>query len=253
MTHPTGSPHDFAWMLHPGRARRNNEDAVSVDTPTGIAVLADGMGGYKAGEVAAAMATSLCREHLAEWRRAQSGPIGADDWRAAMQACVAYANRAVFDAANGNPDYQGMGATLVMAALAAEGAWVGHIGDSRAYRLGAQGLSRLTRDHSLLQEQLDAGLITPEQAARSNYRNFVTRAIGVEAWVDLELHLHPVTAGDILLMCSDGVTDMLDDAAIAALLQTHDSLDEMAQSVVDAANAAGGKDNISVILIRIGG
>jgi serine/threonine protein phosphatase PrpC len=253
MNHPQSPPHAFAWALDPGRARRNNEDAVSVDAPTGIAVLADGMGGYNAGEVASAMATTLCREHLAEWRRSRAEPVADEAWRDAIQASVSYANRAIFDAANGNPQYQGMGATLVMAAVSGSGVWIGHIGDSRAYRHDGRVLSRLTRDHSLLQEQIDAGLITPQQAARSNYRNFVTRAVGVEAWVDLELHHQTVAPHDVLLLCSDGVTDMLDDATIASHLQRGDALDESAQGLVDAANAAGGKDNISVILIRIGG
>jgi PPM family protein phosphatase len=130
---------------------------------------------------------------------------------------------------------------------------VGHVGDSRAYRLRAGRLQQITRDHSLLQEQIDAGLITPEQAAFSANKNLVTRAVGVEDTVLLETHQHEVQAGDLYLMCSDGLSDMLDDASIAQLLQAHDSLESTGRALIDAANDAGGKDNISVILVRAPG
>jgi protein phosphatase len=130
---------------------------------------------------------------------------------------------------------------------------IGHIGDSRCYRLRGEKFEQLTRDHSLLQEQIDAGLITPEQAAFSANKNLVTRAVGVEDTVLLETHLHEVQPGDVFLMCSDGLSDMLDDASIAQVLQMHDSLAAAGTALIEAANDAGGKDNISVILVRASG
>jgi len=130
---------------------------------------------------------------------------------------------------------------------------VGHVGDSRAYRLRGGRLIQLTRDHSLLQEQIDAGLITPEQASFSANKNLVTRAVGVEDSVMLESHLHELLPGDTILLCSDGLSDMLDDARISSLLQSGETLEACARALIDAANEAGGKDNIAVILARVHG
>lgn len=244
---------EFAFALDTGRARKNNEDSVSLDIDTGVAVLADGMGGYNAGEVASGMATSIICSALSDWLRQQSSPAS-DAIAAAMTAAVDQANRAIFDAANGNPQFSGMGTTLVMAAVGTGGLLVGHVGDSRAYLLRDRQLQRLTRDHSLLQEQLDAGLITPAQAARSVNRNLVTRAIGVESEVALEVHEHVFADQDLLLLCSDGLTDMVEDEAIADVLcHTHPSLQAACDALVNVANAAGGRDNISVVLVRASG
>ena len=241
---------EFAFALDTGRARKNNEDSVALDTLTSVAVLADGMGGYNAGEVAAGMATSIVCSGLSKWLGQQSSPSTAA-LSAAMTEAVDQANRAIFDAANSNPQFSGMGTTLVMAAVSAGRLMVGHVGDSRAYRLREGQLQRLTRDHSLLQEQLDAGLITPAQAARSANRNLVTRAIGVDVDVALEVHEHELLEQDLLLLCSDGLTDMVDDEAIAGVLcHTHPSLQAACDALVNIANAAGGRDNISVVLVR---
>ena len=146
-----------------------------------------------------------------------------------------------------------MGTTLVAAVFREGQLRLGHVGDSRAYRWRASQLVQITRDHSLLQEQIDAGLITPEQAAFSANKNLVTRAVGVEDTVLLESHQHEVLAGDLYLMCSDGLSDMLDDATLAQMLQAHDALADMGRALIDAANEAGGKDNISLVLVRVGG
>ena len=244
---------EFASALDVGRARTNNEDSVALDAEAKVAVLADGMGGYKAGEVASGMATSLVCSSLVQWLRTRSVPTPRE-LAQAMGHCVDQANRAIFDASNGNPQYSGMGTTLVMVAVAGDQLVVGHVGDSRVYRLRGGQLQRLTRDHSMLQEQLDAGLITPAQAARSTNRNLVTRALGVEAEVTLESRDHSLMYDDLLLLCSDGLTDMVDDEGICDLLcHTHASLQEACHALVDAANAAGGRDNISVVLVRAGG
>lgn len=244
---------EFASALDTGRARKNNEDSVALDAGAQVAVLADGMGGYNAGEVAAGMATSIVLSSLTKWLASHTSPA-LGHLSEAMALAVDEANRAIFDAANSNPQFSGMGTTLVMAVMNAGKAVVGHVGDSRAYCLRGGELVRLTRDHSLLQEQLDAGLITPAQAARSVNRNLVTRAVGVDAEVALEVHDHDLIEGDLLLLCSDGLTDMVDDEDIRGLLcQTHPSLQQTCNALVEAANLAGGRDNISVVLVRAGG
>ncbi|GMV46401.1 MAG: hypothetical protein AMXMBFR66_17990 [Pseudomonadota bacterium] len=239
--------------MDPGRARSNNEDSAVVDAGVSLAVLADGMGGYNAGEVASNMATSFVKTELGRWLREANSQASDADVRRAMDICVDNANRAIFNAANANPQYAGMGTTLVVAVFRDTRLLLGHVGDSRCYRLRAGRLQQLTRDHSLLQEQIDAGLITPEQAAFSANKNLVTRAVGVEDTVLLETHQHAVQPLDMYLMCSDGLSDMLDEAGMVQLLQRHAALPECAQALIDAANEAGGKDNISVVLVRASG
>jgi len=239
--------------VDPGRARSNNEDSVALDDAVSLAVLADGMGGYNAGEVASNMATSFIRTELGRWLREASAQATDAEVRRAMDICVDNANRAIFNASNANPQYAGMGTTLVVAVFRDNRLLVGHVGDSRCYRLRSGRLQQITRDHSLLQEQIDAGLITPEQAAFSANKNLVTRAVGVEDTVLLETHQHDVLTGDMYLLCSDGLSDMLDDTSIGQLLLAHDSLDAVGRALIDAANDAGGKDNISVILVRASG
>ena len=244
-------PLEFFSAIDTGRARSNNEDAVALDERAGLAVLADGMGGYNAGEVASGMLTTFIQAELGRWLHEASAQASDADVRRAMDICVDNANRAIFNAANANPQYAGMGTTLVLSVFREQRVLLGHVGDSRAYRLRAGRLAQLTRDHSLLQEQLDAGLITPEQAAYSANKNLVTRAVGVEDTVLLETHLHATEPGDLYLMCSDGLSDMVPDARIAHVLLSHESLPAAGRGLIDAANEAGGKDNIAVILVRV--
>ena len=244
---------EFFHAVDMGRARSNNEDSVAVDAVNGLAVLADGMGGYNAGEVASGMLTDFIREELARWLAEAGGRANDAEVKRAMDICVDNANRAIFNAANANPQYAGMGTTLVLAVFREAQVRLGHVGDSRAYRWRGGELAQITRDHSLLQEQIDAGLITPEQAAFSANKNLVTRAVGVEDTVLLETHLHDTHPGDVYLLCSDGLSDMLEDAMIARLLQMHETLPAIGQALIAAANEAGGKDNISLILTRVGG
>jgi len=241
---------EFFSVTDTGRARRNNEDSVALDEVGCIAVLADGMGGYNAGEVASGMAAERVRGELG-LRLKTLGESPADgEMKSALLDAVDSANREVYEAAMSHAEYAGMGTTLVVAVYRGERLWLGHIGDSRGYRFRNGRLEQLTRDHSLLQEQIDAGLITAEQAAYSMHKNLVTRAVGVDELVDLEIHDYPVEAGDVLLMCSDGLSDMLADEQIEELLRTNDSLPAAGAMLVQAANAAGGRDNIAVILAR---
>ena len=244
---------EFFSATDTGRARNNNEDAVAVDEATALVVLADGMGGYNAGEVASSMATSFIKSELGRWLAEASAAATDADVHRAMDICVENANRAIFNAAHTNPQYAGMGTTLVVGVFREGRLLLGHVGDSRGYRLRASRLTQITHDHSLLQEQIDSGLITPEQATYSANRNLVTRAVGVEDAVLLETRLHDVLPGDTYLLCSDGLSDMLDDESIAQLLINAETLPQAAGALVDAANNAGGKDNISVVLVRVRG
>ncbi|MDY0744503.1 Stp1/IreP family PP2C-type Ser/Thr phosphatase [Paucibacter sp. R3-3] len=244
---------EFFTATDVGRARDNNEDSVALDESVGLAVLADGMGGYNAGEVASQMLTSFIKAELGRWLKESGTGVATADVRRAMDICVDNANRAIFNAANTNPRYAGMGTTLVLGVFRDEGLLLGHVGDSRAYRLRGSQFSQITRDHSLLQEQLDAGLLTPEEAVYSSNKNLVTRAVGVEDAVMLELHLHEIQPGDVFLFCSDGLSDMLEDDAMRQLLLNNPSLPEAAQALIDNANEMGGRDNIALVLARAEG
>lgn len=241
---------EFNHRTDPGLARENNEDSVTVDEPTRLAILADGMGGYNAGEIASGMATTFIKSELGRWLSQAGRHANAKEVRRAMEICVDNANRSIFNAANSNPQYSGMGTTLVVGVFQDGRLLLGHIGDSRCYRLRGHELAQITKDHSLLQEQMDAGLITPEQAAVSTNKNLVTRALGVEDAVLLDVNEHRVEPGDIYLMCSDGLSDMVDDPGICRILAGDVPLEQKAVQLVDAANANGGRDNISVLLAQ---
>lgn len=242
--------YEFSARTDCGRVRGNNEDAVSVDTETQIAVLADGMGGYNAGEIASTMAAELVGAEMARWLGQAHRPLASKDVRRALEICIENANFSIFSAAYDNPSYSGMGTTLVSGAFFGKRLMLAHVGDSRGYRLRAGQLVQLTNDHSWLQEQVDAGLITPQQAAQSGYRNLVTRALGVEDIVNVEINEFAVEAHDLYLLCSDGLSEMLSPMEIAALLNIQEPLADKASHLIDAANAHGGRDNISVVLVQ---
>jgi protein phosphatase len=241
----------FCAKTDTGRSRDNNEDSVALDEETRLAVLADGMGGYNAGEIASGMATAFIKSEMSRWLTEVGSVARAKEVRRAMEICVDSANLSIFNAANSNANYAGMGTTLVVGVFRDDVLVLGHIGDSRCYRVRGGKFEQISRDHSLLQEQLDAGLVTPEQALHSNIKNLVTRALGVEEVVLLEVNEYPVELGDIYLMCSDGLSDMVQDAAIAKIVTTDSALEHKAQMLIDAANDNGGRDNISVLMVEV--
>ena len=243
----------FCAQTDAGRVRVNNEDAVALDEAARLAVLADGMGGYSAGEVASNMATSLIGAELGHWLCEATPNTSVSDVKRAIGTCVDHANAAILEASRANARYAGMGTTLVVAVFWREQLLLGHIGDSRCYRLRGNTLEPISKDHSLLQEQLDAGWLTPAQAVNSPIRNLVTRALGVDTEVQLELHVHRVHNGDIYLLCSDGLSDMVDDVALAAVLRQRKPLAKMADELVLLANDMGGRDNIAVVLAQAQG
>ena len=245
--------YDYVALTDPGRLRSNNEDAVVAEPDLGLAVLADGMGGYKAGEVASAMAIGTVSTTLGSWLLGHGHSASPREVGLAMRLSVDQANQAIYQSARDNTEFNGMGTTLVAAVFRGRRAVVGHVGDSRCYRWRHGQLEPLTRDHSLLQEQVDAGLITPEDAEHAPHRNLVTRALGVEPQMDADIGEHTVLPGDLYLLCSDGLSDMLRHQGMAHVLRQHHpdtALASTAQALIDAANAAGGRDNISVILVR---
>jgi protein phosphatase len=245
--------HTFCAQTDPGRTRENNEDSVAFDEATHLGVLADGMGGYNAGEIASGMATAFIKSELSRWLSKAGPQANVQQVRRAIEICVENANLAIFNSSKSNPHYAGMGTTLVVGVFQGARLTLGHIGDSRCYRWRRHELTQITRDHSLLQEQIDAGLLTPAQAALSPNKNLVTRALGVDAQVMLELNEHQVEAGDRYLMCSDGLTDMVSDQAIAGILHHELSLSQTAAALVALANENGGRDNITVLLTQVTG
>jgi protein phosphatase len=248
---------DIASSTDPGMVRSHNEDSIAVDASKGLVVLADGMGGYNAGEVASGMATSLISDGLQEtWVPADVARMGRDEAKAASERMlreqIGRANSAIFTTSQNNPECAGMGTTLVVCLFHDNFMTVAHIGDSRLYRLRGESMEQVTRDHSLLQEQLDSGLITPEEAKLSQNKNLVTRALGIDPTVEPEIHVYETQKDDTNLRCSDGVSDMVVDEEIRLTLitlRTNPSL--TVQQLVQAANDNGGRDNISAMLIRV--
>lgn len=240
-----------------GRRRDNNEDAVSIHPdaqPWPLAVLADGMGGYNAGEVASAMATSLVPAALQSV--ATEAPLGDTpgtrlQLRQALAHALDLANSAIFTAAQETPGCRGMGTTIIAAALLPGLLVLAHLGDSRAYGWRAGQLRRLTRDHTWLQEEIDAGRIQGHEARQSGLGHLLTQALGVTQHAEPDFNEWRLQAGDRILLCSDGLTDMLEDDAIAALFARSSPLPVMLTSLLAAANDAGGHDNISAVLIEI--
>ena len=233
-----------------GLCRGNNEDSFAFDEDARIAILADGMGGYNAGEVASNMATASIQSELGAWLREMGPHACVAELRRAMEICVDNTNASIFKAANLNPEYAGMGTTLVLSVFQQSTLLIGHIGDSRCYRMRQGVLTQLTKDHSLLQEHIDAGLLSTEQARHSSIKNLVTRALGVQSNVVLEIGEFSVEPGDIYLMCSDGLSDMVEDSALARIMRSGARLPRLAAHLINEANANGGGDNVSVLLMQ---
>ncbi len=247
----------IAVASHTGRVRQHNEDSTAYNIDIGLAVLADGMGGYRAGEVASAMATTTIyretRAALETLVRGQTDQASGYHYESlVMRDAIATANEIIFRAAREAPEFNGMGTTAVASLFYDNRVTIAHVGDSRGYRWRGGKLEQLTLDHTVVQEYLNSGLYTPEQARASTDKNLVTRALGISADVEVDLGEYKVQAQDIYLLCSDGLTDLVDDAVIAATFEkANQSLNQTALRLVELANRKGGTDNISIILARI--
>lgn len=244
---------DMASATDVGRVRAHNEDSISAEPELGLATLADGMGGYNAGEVASGIAVAMVPAEIRKLS-ANGGlqDLSDEEVQRMVAAQADKVNSAIFTAAQQQTNYSGMGTTLVIAYWHGDRVTIGHLGDSRCYRLRGESVERLTRDHSWIQEQIDAGLMTPEQARGSKKRNLVTRACGIDLNVTAEVHTHKVEPGDVYLLCSDGLYDMVSDENIHHTVSSLKSnLPLAAQQLVQQANDNGGRDNISVILVHV--
>ena len=257
MVNPLSEALEIAVRTDPGMVRDHNEDAVFASSSLGLAVLADGMGGYNAGEVASSMATTLLPAELEKvFSTRRDFGVEKSTGRTFSRRCllekIDSTNKAIFETAISDEQFAGMGTTLVTTHFYDNRVTVAHIGDSRLYRLRGDELKVLTRDHSLLQEQIDCGLLTEEVARFSNHKNLVTRALGVDSRVETEINEYSVLPEDIYLLCSDGLNDMVPHEDIQKILRTLSvNLDSAATQLVQMANDNGGRDNISVILVRV--
>ncbi|NDP42203.1 MAG: Stp1/IreP family PP2C-type Ser/Thr phosphatase [Aromatoleum sp.] len=249
---------DCATLSHPGMVRSHNEDSVFVDAEAGLALLADGMGGYNAGEVASGIAVNVISNgllpELRSARELSKVDVGTGLTHAALllQQQIGAANKSIYEAAQSRPECAGMGTTIVTAVFCGNRVSIGHIGDSRCYRMRGEKLEQLTHDHSLLQEQIDSGVLTAEQAKFSLNKNLVTRALGIEAIVPADIVEYRIEANDIYLLCSDGLTDMVEPDVVHTIVdENRTDLALAAAELIDVANQNGGRDNVSVVLVRV--
>jgi protein phosphatase len=248
---------DFAEITDTGRVREHNEDAIGSVPEIGLMVLADGMGGYNAGEVASGIAVQIVTELATvganrEERDDIDPHSGMMRQSIVLRDAVYRANKIIYQTAQSQTHCEGMGTTIVACMFYDDRVSIAHVGDSRAYRMRDGGLEQITLDHSLLQELVDRGFYSEEEAQRSTNRNYVTRALGVEPIVEVEVHEHDVLPDDVYVLCSDGLSDMVEDDDIHLTISTFNaSLEVVGQQLVDLANDHGGRDNISVMLAQI--
>lgn len=235
----------------PGRERHNNEDSIALDDEAGFGIVADGMGGHNAGEVASGMAVAYISSEL------RSGLAQFDDHpdieqiKDVLRESVAGANRAIYNMSQASSQYKGMGTTLVLAVLHAPKMIVCHLGDSRCYRVHDGAIEQITRDHSVIQEQVDAGLITIEQSLSAAMQNLVTRALGVAESVTPDIYVVDVAVGDLFLLCSDGLTDMVPENELTEILSQEIPLSNKVAQLIETANNHGGVDNVSAVLCLV--
>ncbi len=248
---------NIAEITDVGKVRDHNEDAIGSNADIGLMVLADGMGGYNAGEVASGIAvqtiTELASEGAMREERNDVDPsTGMMRQTIVLRDAIARANKIIFQTAQSQTHCEGMGTTLVAAMFYDNRVSIAHVGDSRAYRLRGGKFEQLTMDHSLLQELVDRGFYSEEEAQRSTNRNYVTRALGVEPSVDVEVQEFEVLPDDVYLLCSDGLPDMVEDEDIHLTIRTFNaSLDVVGQQLVQLTNDHGGRDNVSIMLAQI--
>jgi len=241
-----------------GRKREANEDSFAVIPEDSLFVVADGMGGHAAGEVASRLAVAAISDFIASTRRDTeiTWPFEYDMSMSIegnrLRTAIRLANQRILDTISHKKDLEGMGTTLVSAMVSEGKACVGHVGDSRAYLIHDGAISQITSDHSWVNEQVKLGFLTRNDASRHPFRNVVTRALGSKEDVVVDLAEQPLQPGDYLVLCSDGLNSMLDDEEIVSIVMANDSdIDAAARSLVARANEKGGEDNVTVILIKV--
>jgi serine/threonine protein phosphatase PrpC len=247
---------EFAGITDVGRVREKNEDAIAINEELKFALLADGMGGYNAGEVASEMAVSGIKEILEKGLRRSRFSFfrkrSGDYVRELLTEAIAEVNQRIYQKARSDPSYYGMGTTLSAIVFHGKRITIAHIGDSRIYRFRNGELVQLTRDHTWVQDQVDAGWMTRQEAQVSEYKSLLTRALGVYEEVSADINDHGTLPGDLYLLCSDGLTDTVSERKITAIVRAADASNPqaMCRHLVDIANEAGGFDNISVVAAR---
>jgi PPM family protein phosphatase len=243
---------EIAGITDTGSVRQFNEDSIAYDRDDGVAVLADGMGGHRAGEVASRMATEIIIDKLRTSVAELGTSGGQHSPQLAVKQSINHANGAVFETAGANPAYHGMGTTLVLAVFHDNRVTLAHVGDSRIYRLRNGHLELLTRDDSMLRDQIELGMISAADARGSHNRNLVTRALGVEKHASAHVRDYDALPGDVFVLCSDGLNDLVEDADIELIVNALNSnLPLTAQHLVQLAKDNGGFDNVSVILAKV--
>lgn len=240
-----------------GRVREHNEDDIGSDPEIGLWVLADGMGGYNAGEVASGIAVKTILDLVGEaCRREDRTEIepetGYMRQTITLRDAIMRANKIIHQTAQSQPQCEGMGTTLVACLFFDDRISIAHVGDSRLYRMRDNRFEQITMDHSLLQELVDRGYYSQEEAQRSTNRNYVTRALGVEPAVEVEVQEVEVQKGDYFLLCSDGLPDMVEDEDIHLTLNTfNSSVETVGEQLIKLTNDNGGRDNVSIIVVRV--
>lgn len=240
-----------------GKVREHNEDTIGVDNDIGLLVLADGMGGYNAGEVASGIAVKTIMSLVKEAYERQNllvadSETGLSRPSIVLRDAITRANKIIYQTAKTQAQCEGMGTTVVACLFNNNRISVAHVGDSRLYRLRGNRYEQLTLDHSLLQELIDRGFYTQAEAQRAANKNYVTRALGVENTVDVEIHEYPVNKGDYYLLCSDGLSDMVEDEDIHLTISTFGAnLETIAKQLIQLSNDNGGRDNISIVLAQV--
>ncbi len=244
-------------MSDTGRIREHNEDTIGTDADIGLVVLADGMGGYKAGEVASGIAVrtvmSLVKEAVEREDLSIPDPeTGLSRPGILLRDAIHRANKIIYQTAKSQANCEGMGTTVVAGLFFDDKLTVAHVGDSRLYCLRGTEFRQVTQDHSLLQELVARGFYTPEEAQRAAAKNYVTRALGVEPTVDVDVTEVPVSKDDLYLLCSDGLSDMVEDADIHLTISTFGgNLETLAKQLVLLSNDNGGRDNVSIVAVRV--
>ena len=233
-------------MTDTGLRRQLNEDAYFINTSCGCFVVSDGVGGAAAGEVASGIFTSTVSEVI---NREQT--LSEQETISAIKQSFLQANSDIIEYASRNPDNKGMACTAELLVIGNNGFVLGHVGDSRTYRYRKNTLVQLTKDHSFIQQQVELGKITEQEAKTHRYRNVILRAVGTEETLDVDIIRGRVRSGDIFMLCSDGLTDMVAEDDISACLEQTISLDQKVSFLIDLANRAGGRDNITVILTTV--
>lgn len=239
-----------------GITRTNNEDSFHSEAEIGLFIVADGMGGYAAGEVAGRMAVDVIRDHIKKSFIKDEPFIGGrnDDYAKPtnrLASGIRLANQVIYEAARNNPSWSGMGTTVAAVLLAGNTLSIAHVGDSRVYLVRADSIEQLTDDHSLVSEQVRQGLLTKEEAEKSNVRNVITRALGKEQSVEVDLNETAVMEGDRIILCSDGLTSMVPDDVILSTVASVHEPDKACGTLIDIANKNGGKDNITTVLVYL--